>query len=130
LYPVLSYDPYFLYNYGAVLTLNQEYKQAIEILNKAKLKLNDYDVHFYLGICYKELNLNNKAIYYFTKASLLIPSRFYPKYMLVKIYEKTGNRNKMLELANDILLMNPKVNSDIIMQMKKEMKILIKQSNK
>lgn len=130
MYPVLSYDPYFLYNYGAVLTLNQEYKQAIEILNKAKLKLNDYDVHFYLGICYKELNLNNKAIYYFTKASLLIPSRFYPKYMLVKIYEKTGNRNKMLELANDILLMNPKVNSDIIMQMKKEMKILIKQSNK
>jgi O-antigen polymerase len=121
LYTTLSSNKYFLYNYGAELVAAKKYKEGIEILNEDLDRLNDVDIYTYLGHAYDETQQYKKAEESFTHASNIVPSKFFPKYNLVKLYIKTGREKKADSLAKKILQMRIKVESDMVNSIRKEM---------
>lgn len=129
LYPVLNHNPYFLFNYGAELSVMGDYRKSTEILDQAKPLLNDADVYIYLGNSYDGLGLYPDAVTSFTQASLIMPVKFYPKYRLTKIYLKTGEQAKAKELARQILDMQVKIPSDIVTGIRNEMEQLLEENN-
>lgn len=127
-YPVISYDGNFLYNYGAELSLIGDYNKSLKILKEAESKMNDADFYSYLGNTYDGLFMFNEAEDAFIYANRIIPHKFYPKYRLVLLYEKTGRKGKALQLGNEIISMPSKVESDVVGQIKIEMENFIQTS--
>jgi O-antigen polymerase len=82
IYPILSYNPHFLYNYGSELSLAKQYKKSITVLHQAEEQLNDADLYTYLANSYEGIGNVEKAEYYYKYINWLIPHRIYPKYRL------------------------------------------------
>lgn len=59
----------------------------------------------------------------------MVPSRFYPLYLLVKLYDENGEKNKAVVLARDILKKEVKVSSTAIKEIKAEMRNIIDTNN-
>jgi O-antigen ligase len=125
LYPVLRYNPYFLFNYGAELSLMGEYNKSIKILKEAETGMNNADLYIYLGNSYTGINDLDKAANCFQKASDLMPIKFYPKYRLVKIFIQKGEIEKAKSLAREIIEMKVKIPSEVIKGIRKEMEELL-----
>jgi len=120
--PKLQHDKFFLYNYGSLLTIAGEYEKGLVHLEKTKYLINDADVYNQTGNCHEEMGNLEEAIVNFEKASYLIPNRFYPKYRLVPLYYLTGDKEKAVSMAFEILEMDVKVESEEVKRMKKEIK--------
>ena len=125
LYPTLKYNNFFLFNYGAELSVLGQFQKSVDLLKEAEANLNDIDLYIYLGNSYVGLGEYENAASCFTKASLIMPVKFYPKYRLVKIYQETHQNEKAINLAREIVNMPVKVPSDIITNIKKEMQELL-----
>lgn len=125
LYPVLHYNQYFLFNYGAELSVLGNYNRSLEILNEAEPRLDDSDEYIYLGNSYEGNGDLNTALNCFKKASLIMPIKFYPKYRLAKIYQRMGKTQDAITMAKQILSMPVKVPSDVIMSIRNEMQQLV-----
>jgi antitoxin component YwqK of YwqJK toxin-antitoxin module len=54
------------------------------------------------------------------------PTKFYPLYLLAKLYDASGQQQNALAMANTILHKEVKVHSKAIDEIKEEMKIIIK----
>lgn len=128
LYPKLNYSGNFLVNYGGVLSLNGQHKEAIEILNDGKNINSDPNLYISLGNSNKEMEEIEKAINEYEIASNIIPHKFYPKYLLVKLYKENGEDEKAKALAKEIINMSEKISTTAAKQIKKEMKKLIKEN--
>ncbi|WP_156113391.1 O-antigen ligase family protein [Wocania ichthyoenteri] len=124
-YPILKNNGDFLMNYGKALTMNKMNDEAIEILERAKLYLNTTILETALGDAYKGTKQFSKAETAYLHAANMIPSRFYPLYLLVKLYDENGEGNKAVELARDILKKKVKVPSTAIKEIKAEMRNII-----
>jgi len=124
-YPILKNNGDFLMNYGKALTMNKMNDEAIEILERAKLYLNTTIIETALGDAYKGTKQFSKAETAYLHAANMIPSRFYPLYLLVKLYDENGEGNKAVELARDILKKKVKVPSTAIKEIKAEMRNII-----
>jgi O-antigen ligase len=129
LYPVLNYNRYFLFNYGAELSVTGDYAKSIELLREAEPRLNDVDLYIYLGNSYAGLGDMNNAVQCFRKASLIVPVKFYPKYRLVKIYLSLDEHEKAFALAREILAMEVKIPSGIVTSIRNEMQELVDRYN-
>jgi len=57
------------------------------------------------------------------------PGRFYPKYLLAKLYEETGQREKAVIMAIEVLQMHIKAPSKAIDEIKEKMQNIIEQYN-
>ena len=53
LYHTLTYNQFFLFNYGLELSLMKRYDESITILKEAEPRLNDSDFYIYLGSSYE-----------------------------------------------------------------------------
>lgn len=53
-------------------------------------------------------------------ASLLVPSRLYPYYLLTKLYDKIGDSKKAMSTAAIVLTKDAKIHSEAIIEMRKE----------
>ncbi len=53
------------------------------------------------------------------------PSRFYPKYLLAKLYDETGQVEKAIATAEELLKKEVKVESTAVGEIQAEMKNLI-----
>ena len=121
LYPVLHYSGYFLFNYGAELSLANNHSKAIEILKEAMPLLNDGDVYTYLGNSYENSGDMEMAEKSFLQAHYIVPQKLYPLYRLVYIYAKVGKMEVANELAQKIIRMDVKVESKVTQDIKLEM---------
>jgi hypothetical protein len=101
IYPELDHDKLFLYNYGTELSLAGDYVKGIEVLEKARMELNDCNVYSYLANDYEAIGRFDKAIQYFEIANNTMPSRLYPKYRLYRLYDKT-NDSRALSMAQKL----------------------------
>lgn len=125
LYPTLKHNPYFLFNYGAELSVMGQYQKSIKILREAEPRLNDADVYIYLGNSYVGIAQYEEALTCFQMASDMMPVKFYPQYRMVKIYLIQQETTKALSLAREILAKDVKVPSAIITGIRKEMEELV-----
>ena len=126
IYDDLRYKGSFLYNYGAILYEQGDYSNSLKILKEAASKFNHVDLQLYLGKNYMELENYYLAENYFQTAYYMAPSRFLSRYLLVRLYERSGKQNEAIVLAKEIVLEKPKINSRIVQQIKEEMREFVK----
>lgn len=124
-YPYLKKDGDFLMNYGKTLTMAKNYDEAVVVLKEAKQHLNTTIIETALGDAYKALGNYDKAETAYQNAANMVPVRFYPLYLLAKLYDESGQESKALTMANTILEKEVKIPSTAIREIKAEMKKMI-----
>ncbi|MDR1199151.1 MAG: O-antigen ligase family protein [Prevotellaceae bacterium] len=95
----LKYDHEFCHFYTA--WLNENYSEN-EIFNVLDL-LPTSDSYCIFGEKYVKNGMYSKAEECFKIASLMVPNRILPNYSLFKLYQKLGNKEKAVMMANKIL---------------------------
>ncbi|WP_111310039.1 O-antigen ligase family protein [Confluentibacter sediminis] len=121
-YPELKNNGDFLMNYGKALSIYKQNKKAIQILEEAKKHLNTTIIETALGDAYKNTQQYEEAEIAYKHAANMIPSRFYPLYLMAKLYDDSGQKEKAVNIAKAILDKDVKVSSTAIREIKQEMK--------
>ena len=124
-YPVLAHNGLFLQQYGKSLAMEEKYLQAIDILKQGANYYNDEFTGITLGNCYQAIGDYTKAESQYRLASNIVPHKFYPLYLLAKLYKEDGQEEKAVLMAREILGKKIKVPSKAIDEMKAEMQQII-----
>lgn len=124
-YPQLINNGVFLVQYGKALEMAKKYVSSIVILNEAKQHLNNTILYTCLGNNYKALGQKTDAEQAYLQAFNMGPARFYPLYLLAKLYYETGQQVKAVQLANELLEKEVKIESTAVEEIKEEMKKII-----
>lgn len=125
--PELQNNGDFMIAYGKSLQMNGDYKNAIDILLKASKNANNPILYTTLGECYKSEKNYLLAEKAYLQAYNIIPHRFFPLYLLAKLYKETGAKEKAKEMANKILIKEVKIESRAIKEIKNEVKEILKE---
>lgn len=114
-------NPYFLYNYAAILFENKRYGESLNIALQCRRYWADYDLELIIGENYQNLDKHELAKRYYGSASLMCPSRFLPLYKLFHLYKDIDDRECMLSIAKQIITKPMKITTSTIRMMKREM---------
>lgn len=101
--PVLANDGNFLFNYGAELHLAGFQIEGLGFLRKSKRIISHTNLNIYLGETLQALRQADSAVQHYTTASLIVPSRYLPKYLLFELYRDEGNLPAARIMAQDII---------------------------
>lgn len=123
-------DGDYLMQYGKASAMAGNYGEAAKILKGAQLHLNNTVIEIALGDCFKALSQYKQSEDAYQRASNMVPCRFYPHYLLAKLYEAAGNNAKALAKAREILSKKIKIPSTAIVEMRNEMRILMAKNKK
>ncbi len=123
--PVLKHNGLFLQQYAKSLSMENRYDEAITLLNLAGNYYKDEYSFIALGDAYKALGETQKAEEQYQLAANMVPHKFYPLYLLAKLYNQTGQYKKAVALARQILSKEIKVPSQAIEEIREEMKEII-----
>ena len=115
-------NPYFLYNYAAVLSENKQYEESMEVALQCRQYWADYDLELLIGELYQSLKKKEQAEMYYNKAALMCPSRFLPFYKLFYLYKENEEKELMYNMAELIVNKPMKIRTSSILMMKREMK--------
>ncbi len=126
-YSIFKNEGDFLMNYGKALSMNKQDLEAIKVLERTKFHLNTTIIETALGDSYKNLKQYSKAEVAYIHAKNMIPVRFYPMYLLAKLYNESGENTKAIMIAKQILEKDIKIPSTAIKEIQAEMKIMIHQ---
>jgi hypothetical protein len=124
-YPALNQNGDYLTNYGKALSMAGKHEKAVKILHEAANYFPNTVVYTALGDCYKAIGQNLKAERAYIHAWYMNPSRFYPKYLLAKLYDESGQRQKALIIANQLLNKEIKIPSSAVDEIRAEMQMII-----
>jgi O-antigen polymerase len=124
-YPILNHNGLFLQQYGKSLAMEEKYTQAIDMLCQAKSHYNDEFTGITLGNCYQSIGDYTNAEQQYKLAANTVPHKFYPLYLLAKLYEEAGQTEKATAMARELLTKEVKVSSKAIEEIKTEMQQLI-----
>lgn len=123
--PYLSDQVGFLLEYAGCLSALKEYDKSNIELQKAGKICCDPIILIRIGKNYQTMKSYKKAEQYYLQAAYTIPSRYYPIYLLAKLYMETGEKDKAQLVAKALLEKVPKIDSPAIQEMKAEMKTLL-----
>lgn len=126
LYPTLKKRAAFLFEYGHTLHKLKEYDASIQILEEAERCSSDPMVLNIIGKNYQGKKEYEKAEEYLIRSTHRLPGRIYPYYLLAKLYEEWGKKEKMQETAGIVLTKEPKIQSTAVKEMRMEIKKMIK----
>lgn len=128
-YPILKTNGSFLTNYGKALSMAEKHEKAIGVLQQAAGYYPNTVVYTTLGDCYKKMSQTHNAEQAYLHAWYMNPNRFYPKYLLVKLYDESGQKEKSIEVAKELLGKDIKVESTAIEEIKVEMRKIIEKTD-
>jgi len=123
--PVFRRNGEFLTNYGKALSMAGDHQMAVKVLKNAKKYLGNTVIQTTLGDSYKAMGMYEQSEKAYHLAAEMLPDRFYPRYLLVKLYSTLGAWDKMEPLAKDLLEKEPKVASRAVEEIKSEMQSLL-----
>ncbi|MBT1689832.1 O-antigen ligase family protein [Dawidia soli] len=123
--PALHGNGQFMFEYGQTLALQGRYTEGIAVLQHAATLTADPYLFNALGLCYQETGQFAKAEQSYQNAVYLIPHKFYPRYLLAKLYLEMGEEQRALTVARQIMSMSVKVPSQAVDEIKAEMARLI-----
>ena len=127
--PVLYHSGDFLTNYGKALSMVGEHEKAVKVLLQAARYYPNTVVYTALGDSYKATGQNKNAETSYQHAWYMNPSRFYPKYLLAKLYYETGQTEKAVSTAIELLQRQVKIESTAIEEIREEMKNIIEKAS-
>lgn len=130
LYPKMKHNPQFLFNYGTELSVHHQYQDSYHILNEASDLIGHSDLYLYQGINLEAMDSISSARSYFEKASLIVPSRIYPKYRLFVLLHNSRAYDKAEIIAREILDMEVKIENHVSKIVKLEMREYLQKQNK
>ena len=120
LYPKLENNPVFLTTYGKALGFGEHYHEATVVLEKAVLRLPQSTSYIELGKNYEGENSLLVAFDCWEKAGFMVPSRFTPLYLTMKLHFKNGEYEQAKKYAEIILKKKIKIDNPEIDKMKRE----------
>jgi hypothetical protein len=123
--PSLACKGEFWQQYGKSLQMNGNNKESVNALEKASRYTSDYILYTTLGDAYKGIKKYSDAEASYRHAAYMEPNKFYPRYLLAKLYDETGQKQKALKTAKEVLTKQVKVQSTAIKEIKIEMKKII-----
>jgi tetratricopeptide (TPR) repeat protein len=126
--PVLYHNGDFLTNYGKALSMVGEHEKAVKVLLQAARYYPNTVVSTALGDSYKATGQNKNAETAYQHGWYMNPSRFYPKYLLAKLYYETGQTEKAVFIANELLRIQAKIESTAMEEIRTEMLEIIKKA--
>ena len=112
--PKKQYDPLFLYNYSAELSISGMYGKSQRIVDEYIEKYNDYDVQLLIAENYTNMGQTEKAIQAYRHASHMIPCRFVPYSKIMDLYIKQTDLVNAKLIAKEILQKPIKVQSNTV----------------
>jgi O-antigen ligase len=115
----------FTMQYGKALAMAGKYKEAIDVLNRSRHHLNTTITQTTLGDCYTALGQYAAAEQAYQKAADMTPGRFYPLYLLIRLYDTSGQQQKAYLLAKTIMAKQVKVPSKAISEIKTAVKAIL-----
>lgn len=119
---IFENNPYFLYNYAAVLLNNEQYEKSLDIALKCRQYWADYDLELIIGENCQRLNKPELAEKYYKSASMMCPSRFLPLYKLFYLYKENGEKERAFMLAETFINKPMKIKTATIKKMKRDLK--------
>jgi O-antigen ligase len=124
-YPILNQDGDFLMNYGKALALNGDNYEAKIKLQRAKLYLNHAILETTLGDVHKSLKEYGASERAYKRAASMVPNRFYPEYLMVKLYQEINEKDRAYKKAKDIVQKDVKISSAAVKEILQEMNFII-----
>lgn len=129
-YPIFKKDGDFLMNYGKTLSIAGEAHEAIVVLEQSQRYQNNTIIATALGDSYKATKQYDKAEVSYQQAINMTPAKFYANYLLAKLYDDSGQVDKAVVIAKQIMTKDIKIPSTAVKEIRAEMKkILIKHKN-
>ena len=129
-YPILNKNGDFLMNYGKTLSIEGKPYKAIKILEQAQNYQDNTIITTSLGDNYKTIKDYDKAELAYQQAINMTPGKFYPHYLLAKLYDDSSQEDKAVIMAKKLMNKEIKIPSTAIKEIQEEMKkILIKYKN-
>lgn len=126
---IIPDNGYMLYEMGRLLYAQGEYKNCIDImLCAAKTIVND-DIYLYIGSSYEKLNSQNKAAFYYSYCSHMLPHRFMPLYRLFCLYKNNNDTCHARAMAIAISKMRVKVPSRTVTDIQLQIESFIHKSS-
>ncbi|WP_255417376.1 O-antigen ligase family protein [Proteiniphilum sp. X52] len=129
LYPVLNYEPKFVFEYGIVLNATGQREKADSVFVRGLEKSSDPMFYNVKGRNHHEMGQYHKAEKCYINSTWLLPERIYPYYLLTKLYADSAHYQpeKMLRAASAVLEKEPKVHSMAINEMRDEVRKILKE---
>lgn len=117
-------NPTFLFDYGKALRETKLYDKSNAVLKKGLDVSSDPMFLNLIGKNYQDLGYHEIAEEYYKRSINRLPGRLYPYYLLAKLYSDPLflNKNKFLEIYNKAMVMEPKVMSPAINDMRNELR--------
>jgi len=125
LYPDLENNPVFLITYGKALCLGKHYPEAAAVLEKAVKKQPVSTSYIEMGKCYEAEGFPEKAFTCWKRASLMVPARFTPLYLTMKLHFKNEEYSAAQENARELLGKKIKIDNPEIDPMKREARDIV-----
>lgn len=119
-YPYLRNNGLFLQKYGKSFSMNKQYNEAIQLLQEGEIFYVDEVWFTTIGDAYKGLKKYDQSEHYYKMAANMVPHKFYPLYLLLKLYEEVGQMDKSEAIARTILEKKVKVHSTAIEEIRME----------
>lgn len=107
------------------MALRGRYRESVEVLEKAARKSSMPNIFLILGNNYKKIGETDAAKMAYLNAVYSVPSRLYPKYLLVQLLMESSNKAEAYRWAKDILATKEKVPTTAAKDIKDEMSHLI-----
>ncbi len=124
-YSVLKHNGLFLQQYAKNQAMQNRHQEALALLKEAGNYYKDEFGFIVLGDIYKELNQTQKAETQYQLAVNMVPHKFYPLYLLAKLYDETGQKEKAVAFARQLLDKEVKIPSKAIEEIKEDMRKVI-----
>lgn len=124
-YPLFKTEGEFLLNYGKALSQSREHGNALITIETSKKYLANTITQTTLGNSYKALEMYEEAEIAYQVGVDMLPDRLYPRYLLAKLYEKSGQQEKLAEVARDLLVKKAKVESEAVNEIRREMRRIL-----
>ena len=116
----LNRNPVFLTTYGKALALGGHHREAAIVLEKAVKRQPLSFSYIELGKSYEATGFPDKALSCWKHAGWMVPARFTPLYLTMKLYFKNGEYDRAKEYAGLLLAKKIKIDKPEIDEMKPE----------
>lgn len=127
LYPILQSEPKFLFEYAQFLIGTENRDEANTVLERGVMLSCDPMFHNVKARNHQALGEFKEAEYHLRYAATMLPYRVYPYYLLTKLYAEDAyyDKAKLKDCAQKVMMMEPKVQSTAIKEMRKEIKEIL-----
>ncbi|MDR1339223.1 MAG: hypothetical protein LBK58_04125 [Prevotellaceae bacterium] len=128
LYEKLRHEKIFLSEYARCLSAAGYYEVGNTVYEQYLLHNANPEIYIAMGNNYKAMGKFEQAEKSYIHASHIRPNRHYPLYLLMVLYQETGQNGKALQTAHNLLEKQVKIPSQVIEKMKEEAKKVIDSS--